>query len=519
MSEKNGNRLFNCLALLSTAMLTFIFLSVLLFGNTIHYANQRSFLAPNVILFVLGELFIFFLYSLTKNKKSGKIKFVFWLLFFLFQCAVSYFGYFITGWDAGRVLDDAYIMGLYGSTYSPNNYYFSFHHNNIITALIESNIIRLFSLLTGGEPSIERCTLILIFTQSALCTLSGYLTGELVDTHLPGKYWFCSVLFFLFIGLNPWFMIPYTDGLSMIFPILILLLYDKITCTERFCYSFRWAILGIVSAIAYLIKPQAFIAGIAICIVHLISKSNAKRKLMDICLFLFIFFLGTGPVHQFIINHSFFQIDENLKLDSCHFRMVGLTPETNGGYAAINDAISESTEDPEERHALQMKTIHDRIQTLGFYGMMRHLFKKNLTNYGDGAFAWGIEGWFYRTFIPDKDSVISPFIKGILNTDENKGYLQFSSFLQCMWLGILFLDCWAFFSFLRRKAMFSAIPPILFAAALSIIGLTIFGLLFEARARYLYSYAPVFVLLSCFGMNEIELFRKSLISRSAESSH
>lgn len=96
MSGKDGNRLFNCLALLYTAMLTFIFLSVLLFGNKIHYANQRSFLAPNMILFVLGELFIFFLYSLTKNKKSGKIKFVFWLLFFLFQCAVSYIGYFIT---------------------------------------------------------------------------------------------------------------------------------------------------------------------------------------------------------------------------------------------------------------------------------------------------------------------------------------------------------------------------------------------------------------------------------------
>lgn len=287
MSGKDGNRLFNCLALLYTAMLTFIFLSVLLFGNTIRYANQRSFLAPNMILFVLGELFIFFLYSLTKNKKAEKSNLYSGCYFFCFNAQFPILAILLPGWDARRVLDDAYIIGLYGSTYSPNQYYFSFHHNNIITALIESNIIRLFSLLTGGEPSIERCALILIFTQSALCTLSGYLTGELVDTHLPGKYWFCSVLFFLFIGLNPWFMIPYTDGLSMIFPILILLLYDKITCTERFCYSFRWAILGIVSAIAYLIKPQAFIAGIAICIVHLISKSNAKRKLMDICLFLY----------------------------------------------------------------------------------------------------------------------------------------------------------------------------------------------------------------------------------------
>ena len=500
--------MFHCLACLYTIMLIFIFVTVLFFGNTVNYENRRSFLASNIILFVLGELFIAFLYSLTRNRNSGKAKFIFWALFFLFQCTVSYFGYFLTGWDAGRVLKEAYYIGLYGPGYPPDNDYFSFYHNNVLTALIESGIIRLFAFIGGGEPGIERCALVLIFVQSALCTLAGYLTCDIAERHLPGKYWFSAIVFFLVAGLNPWVMIPYSDGLSLIFPILILFLYDKIINAEKVPGSLSWGVLGIISALAYLIKPQAFIMSIAVCIIHLIAKGNTLKKVKDIILLLVVFFLGTGPVFQTLVDHSVFQLNENQKLDSIHFLMTGLTPETNGGYSVVNAAIAVSTQDPAERRALQMKTIQERLRLLGFQGLLKHLFKKNLTNYGDGTFAWGIEGQFYQTAIPDKDSVLSPFIKGVLNPEENKGYICFSSFLQCMWLGILFLDCWAFLGFFRRKRLFSNKTAILFAAALSVIGLTAFELLFEARARYLYSHVPIYVLLSCFGMNEIEAFRR-----------
>ena len=38
------------------------------------------------------------------------------------------------------------------------------------------------------------------------------------------------------------------------------------------------------------------------------------------------------------------------------------------------------------------------------------------------------------------------------------------------------------------------------AAMLSILGLTLFEQLFEARARYLYSYTPVYILLAAVGL-------------------
>ena len=38
---------------------------------------------------------------------------------------------------------------------------------------------------------------------------------------------------------------------------------------------------------------------------------------------------------------------------------------------------------------------------------------------------------------------------------------------------------------------------------LTIIGLSLFELLFEARARYLYIYAPFYILLAVYGVREI----------------
>jgi hypothetical protein len=38
---------------------------------------------------------------------------------------------------------------------------------------------------------------------------------------------------------------------------------------------------------------------------------------------------------------------------------------------------------------------------------------------------------------------------------------------------------------------------------LAILGLTAFELLFEARARYLYIYAPIYLILSMLGLNKV----------------
>ena len=50
--------------------------------------------------------------------------------------------------------------------------------------------------------------------------------------------------------------------------------------------------------------------------------------------------------------------------------------------------------------------------------------------------------------------------------------------------------------------------------SLSIMGLTIFELLFEARARYLYIYVPIYILVFGYGIkNRIRIYEKYVKER------
>ena len=51
---------------------------------------------------------------------------------------------------------------------------------------------------------------------------------------------------------------------------------------------------------------------------------------------------------------------------------------------------------------------------------------------------------------------------------------------------------------------------------LAIIGLSIFELLFEARARYLFAYAPVYIII---GINGTEKFDIILLKRKLKKKH
>ena len=70
----------------------------------------------------------------------------------------------------------------------------------------------------------------------------------------------------------------------------------------------------------------------------------------------------------------------------------------------------------------------------------------------------------------------------------------FRLMMQCAWLAVLLLGC---FSFGRHTGRPVAVLQ------LAILGLTLFELLFEARARYLFSYLPVYLLLAGQGLGNL----------------
>jgi riboflavin transporter FmnP len=75
-----------------------------------------------------------------------------------------------------------------------------------------------------------------------------------------------------------------------------------------------------------------------------------------------------------------------------------------------------------------------------------------------------------------------------------------------LWLTVLMLS--VFSAFAQKKSEKNVIM-------LAIIGLTIFELIFEARARYLYTYVPLYIVLAMYGIERISyLLRQEGLSVS-----
>lgn len=67
-----------------------------------------------------------------------------------------------------------------------------------------------------------------------------------------------------------------------------------------------------------------------------------------------------------------------------------------------------------------------------------------------------------------------------------------------IWMTILFFNIFTWHA--SKNKYFCTIM-------LSILGLTIFELLFEARARYLYIYAPLYIILAVYGFRQCIILR------------
>lgn len=138
----------------------------------------------------------------------------------------------------------------------------------------------------------------------------------------------------------------------------------------------------------------------------------------------------------------------------------------------------------------------NRIKEYGIYGFLEHLVKKTLMNYSDGTWAWGMEGEFYREYLEPKNQILSPFIRDFYYNEGGR-FSYFISYAQSMWM-LLLGGCVCCVFVDRKKQGIDHAKLVLF---LSILGLTVFELLFEARARYLYCYIPIYILIANVGLD------------------
>ena len=414
------------------------------------------------------------------------------------QMAYCYFAYFLTSWDASAIVHNAFYLAKYGVPEYLDSLYFSHYPNNVLIVEIFAMIIRLFCLV-AGDPGLERCVLILLFVQCVINTGTGFFLRR-IALKLTGSSAFAlatAVAYVIFIGFSPWLLISYTDSMALFVPTLCLYLYYQQRGSKY--KMIHWVTIGAVSAVGYLLKPQAVIMTIAILLwetLRWIVSKEAYAWCMSVgCAFL-VLMICVGPVNDMIQENSLIEVDKSQSVGMMHYFMMGMHPETRGTYND-EDVYNTFHMPPEERTSIQLKEGVRRIREMGTDGFFKLMKDKLLISYSDGMFAWGIYASFFREKIEDKDTLISPLLKNIVYTD-GKYYTTYRLLRQCLWEALLMGCLLLPFACVMNKG--KAERDILTVMMIAIMGLTVFECIFEVLSRYLYTYAPIYLLMGMLGL-------------------
>lgn len=520
MTAENGNRgtgrladrLQACLAPMYGLMMAGIAAVCVLFsGITFGKSEYCANYLPPLLLMVFGVVFLFGLFSfceqLSERQKGGRrlLPLISLCLFFL-QLYSVYNYYFFTDWDIPNLIrvSDAIVHGT-DIAAVPGIRYFSRYPNNLFLAYIVT-VIRKAAHMLGLH---DQEYFAILCVQCALNTLTGLLLVRVLNRLLGQRR--LSVLgycvYMLLVGASPWVSIPYSDSMGLIFPILLICIYiDRKKARHPL---FPWFWMAGLAYIGYKIKPQIFIVFLAILLMEVLGvlKAGLSRDLLKRLASIVLGLVCAGLFAQAAISSLNVPIYDEMTFQLPHFLMMGMNPEDMGVWSKADVKYSGSFATLEERNAANLNMALERVRKMGPAGLFKHLIRKTLTNYCDGTFCWSGEGYFFREVFEERGTPLCGLLRGLYYTREyaetGKYYTVWSNFEQMLWLTVLLLNVFA--GTVRRHEERDVIM-------LAIIGLTLFEMIFEARARYLFTYAPLYIVLAAAGFQWItERLRKQTL--------
>lgn len=467
--------------------------------STMHY-----FFLPNIVFLFLGVVFLLGMYfAVTRLKVPGFIKrqgskfeIICFLTFFVFQLILTYSTYAYAGWDpavlwkfALLINDGVQIDASYLSTY-PNN----------ILLLNYMIVIQKISSILPQSLFGDYIYLFLIIN-CIVNSITGVLIYKIIKQFTNRRVaWFGWFLYAVLVGTSGWLDIYYSDSLILAIPVAAVYILVRSDKPIRFAY------IGFMTVIAAYIKPQCIIILIAIVIwelVRMFGGLTAQRKKIVKSLAILAVGMLVGFVLSKGLKHNNLELDPEASFSATHYFMMGL--EGVGSYNLSDVEFSQSFETKSERTAANLDEAGRRIKELGFSGMISHIMDKAFYNYHDGTF--GFENmtcdWFWET-----DRAVDNSIAKILTRIVRGGgilHILNDCIRQAVWLAIMFF---VGIAPIRIAKLSDETKSSVVVMGLSLFGLFLFSMLFEARARYLFAYVPVYIVIATLIINTFQVKAK-----------
>ena len=296
MKNKIQNFIIQAIAIIFSILFAIALINTIFFNKTIG-------INYNIVFMLLGTIIIYmiiflFYYTYKKYNKlfleyePKKIEYCFVILIiFLMQFIIAKFTYARYGWDCGQVITDIYN---FINNQDFNFLYYAQYPNNIGMFIIIKNVIEIAKNFIDIQV-IHNCFFAAMIFNIIMVDIASIFTFLTIKKVLGNKSSYLSLVFILPLMLfSPYINIPYTDTISMAFPIIILYLYICIKelpkeNTKKYVLSI---LLGMLTMIGVFIKPTVIIMPIAIMIIEILNINKEKLKNIIYSIIIIIFLLG-----------------------------------------------------------------------------------------------------------------------------------------------------------------------------------------------------------------------------------
>ena len=372
--------------------------------------------------------------------------------------------------------------------------YFAKFPNNLFLVFLFAFLIRLaaFFGITNAMAVLTGCSVLAVdFSVLLICFCAKKLMGN------KGAFMTFIISVPLLI-LHYGIVNPYSDTFGMVIPAFLLFLYLYLPKKESLACLIT-ALMGVLSAVGYKIKPQTIIVVIAIGLTELFIKKIDKsrvllfaRRFASFILALVITMSALNACMYGLTDHIITdELREKTEIPFTHYLMMGMNPDSGGFINSEDYAATAKLPTQKEKIEYNLQVVSERLSNFGLVGYLRFILEKGRQIFHSVY----MDMWVRSPFLnQDKLSVAlqQTFCQG------GEGFAVYMQLLQALW--VIIFAMWVLPLIFCKNGYKNKAVTVM---RLTIVGLSMFQLLFEGGARYRFHQFPIFILLAVWGMRNL----------------
>jgi len=474
-----------------------LIVALVVFGQSaFSFAYPRASLLSNLALLPL-LLAASFLFVWLRRRFAGRpsaperwrrFLAVYFIALLALQTIVTRSLWFYPGWDVQSVREAALRLAQ-GEPVLNGEYFRMCPNNAFLTFLLA------VPLWAAGRLGLAVPYAVLPYASTWLVSLSCIVCELCVCKLTQSRFARLGALLLMtvWIGFTLTNVVPYTDTFSILFPVTAFYVY-----LSRMRSFPKWLLITLLCFFGANVKPTVLIFEIALILlsafrVFPLSAMTRKRWLRAGAVVLAIV-LGAVPMrllHDASIRYLAGSATPQEQLSETHYLMIGMNDDSYGGHSDEDLAFSTSFATLAERQAANLQVVLERVNARGFLGNVRFLAIKAYKAFSDGTLAAGHSYLILQR--PVRTDAFSVTLRKFYQYNSRENILA-STVQQGVWLVILLLCLAAFL----RKSRRSRVTALL---GFTLLGVGGYQLLFEVWPRYLFLYAPFFIITASIGLD------------------